>query len=197
MLKTKKHDEKSNYLLDKGMELLWAKGYNATSVNDIVKHADIPKGSFYFYFESKEDFAVQAMDKYFKAFQTPSLEILKNSSESPKQRLLNLYEFRITMLKEKLNCTMGCLACNLSNEMSEHSEAIRTKAAEISKLIEASLVEVVKEAQEKGEIKESIDAIKMISFFENAGKGIMISMKEVKNSEPIDNYYYMIRQFLD
>lgn len=197
MLKTKKHDEKSNYLLEKGMELLWAKGYNATSVNDIVKHADIPKGSFYFYFDSKEDFAVQAMDKYYKSYFTPSLDILKNSSDSPKQRLLNLYEFRIEMLKEKLNCTMGCLACNLSNEMSEHSEAIRIKAAEISKLIEGYLVEVVKEAQEKGEIKESIDAIKMISFFENAGKGIMISMKEVKNSEPIDNYYYMIRQFLD
>ncbi len=197
MSKTKKHDEKSNYLLDKGMELLWAKGYNATSVNDIVKHADIPKGSFYFYFDSKEDFAVQVMDKYYKTFFTPSLDILYNSSDSPKQRLLNLYEYRIKMLKENLNCKMGCLACNLSNEMSEHSEAIRIKAAEISKLIEIKLVEVVKEAQEKGEIKESIDAEKMVSFFENAGKGIMISMKEVQNSKPIDNYYYMILQFLN
>lgn len=195
MPKTDKHDTKANYLLDKGIELLWAKGYNATSVNDIVKYADIPKGSFYFYFESKEEFAVKAMDKYYKTFFTPSLDILKNSSDSPKQRLLNLYEFRVRMLKEKLNCTMGCLACNLSNEMSEHSEAIRIKAAEISKLVEGSIIQVVKEAQEKGEIEKSVDAKKMISFFENAGKGVMISMKEVQNSEPIDNYIYMIRQF--
>ena len=197
MPKTEKHDTKANYLLEKGMELLWAKGYNATSVNDIVKYADIPKGSFYFYFESKEDFAVQAIDKYFRTYYTPSLDILKNSSDSPKQRLLNLYEYRVQILKEKLNCTMGCLACNLSNEMSEHSEAIRKKAADISKLIENSLVEVVIEAQERGEINKSIDAHKLISFIEDAGKGVMISMKETQNSDPIDSYLYMVRKFLE
>ena len=65
MSKTLKHKVKADALLDKGMGLLWSKGYNATSVNDIVKEAGIPKGSFYFYFESKEDFAVKAIDRYF------------------------------------------------------------------------------------------------------------------------------------
>lgn len=197
MTQTTKHDIKANYLLDKGIEILWSKGYNATSVNDIVKYADIPKGSFYFYFESKEDFVVKALDKYFKTNFTPTLDILQNSSSSPKQRLLNFYEFRNKMLKEKLNCKMGCLGCNLSNEMSEHSEAIRTKMAGFSQYVIDNLVQVVKEAQEKGEIRKSIDAQQMISFFENAGKGAMISMKEVQNSEPIDNILYMIHKFLE
>ena len=65
MSPTIKHDAKADFLLEKGTELLWSKGYNATSVNDIVKAADIPKGSFYFYFDSKEDFYVQAIKKYF------------------------------------------------------------------------------------------------------------------------------------
>jgi TetR/AcrR family transcriptional repressor of nem operon len=62
MSKTLKHEIKAEALLDKGMPLLWSKGYNATSVNDIVQVAGIPKGSFYFYFDSKEDFAVKAID---------------------------------------------------------------------------------------------------------------------------------------
>ena len=57
MSKTLSHSIKSDFLLEKGIELLWSKGYNATSVNNIVKEANIPKGSFYFYFNSKEDFA--------------------------------------------------------------------------------------------------------------------------------------------
>ena len=38
-------------MIEKGMMLLWSKGYNATSVKDIVDAAQVPKGSFYFYFD--------------------------------------------------------------------------------------------------------------------------------------------------
>ncbi len=107
MSKTLKHEVKTDFLLDKGIALLWSKGYNATSVNDIVKEADIPKGSFYFYFKSKEDFAVQAIERYFNMQLGPALEILQNKSVSPKQRILNFYEFRIEMLKNELDCKMG------------------------------------------------------------------------------------------
>ena len=197
MAKTTKHDIKTDYLLEKGIEVLWAKGYNATSVNDIVKFADIPKGSFYFYFDSKEDFAVKALEKYFDSNFSPALEVLQNSSPSPKQRLLNFYEFRSNMLKDKLNCTMGCLGCNLSNEMSEHSEAIRIRMAGISQFVENSIVQVVKEAQEQGEISTKFGAKQLVSFFENAGKGAMITMKEFKSSEPIDNILHIIHQILE
>ena len=73
--KTLKHEVKADFLLERGIELLWSKGYNATSVNDIVKAANIPKGSFYFYFDSKEDFTVKAIEKYFLMHFTPAKEI--------------------------------------------------------------------------------------------------------------------------
>ncbi|MBL4709818.1 MAG: helix-turn-helix transcriptional regulator [Flavobacteriales bacterium] len=57
------------------MEIMWSKGYNATSVNDIVKAAEVPKGSFYFYFKSKEDFAIKALEKYFSMHFTPANKI--------------------------------------------------------------------------------------------------------------------------
>ena len=95
MSKTLKHDLKADFLLNKGIELLWAKGYNATSVNDIVKAAEIPKGSFYFYFDSKEDFAVQALEKYFNQQFVPAFEVLQNKEISPKERLIAFYNFRV------------------------------------------------------------------------------------------------------
>lgn len=196
MPKTLKHEVKADFLLDKGMALLWSKGYNATSVNDIVKEAGIPKGSFYFYFKSKEDFVVRALEKYFSSNLKPALEILQNKSISPKQRLLNFYEFRIEMLKNELDCKMGCMACNLSSEMAEHNEAIRKLIAGKTKMIRSYITEVVEEAQEYNEINSSINASDIVEFMEDAGKGAMISMKEMKSAYPIENVLNMIRTFL-
>ncbi|OUR96038.1 hypothetical protein A9Q86_16280 [Flavobacteriales bacterium 33_180_T64] len=196
MTKTLKHELKADILLDKGIELLWSKGYNATSVNDIVKIAGVPKGSFYFYFESKEDFVVKAIEKYFDDHFTPAKEILLNKSVSPKQRLLNFHEFRYNILKNEMDCKMGCLACNLGNEMAEHSEAIRKSILNKEQFVLALITEVIQEAQDLGEINNLMAAADIAAFIEDAGKGSMTTMKEMNNAYPIDNFMNMIRNVL-
>ena len=47
-----------NDLIRSGLELLTQNGFLATGVDAIVKNANVPKGSFYYYFKSKEDYAV-------------------------------------------------------------------------------------------------------------------------------------------
>ncbi|WP_299532029.1 TetR/AcrR family transcriptional regulator [Ulvibacterium sp.] len=196
MQKTLKHEIKADYLLEKGMELLWSKGYNATSVNDIVMAADVPKGSFYFYFDSKEDFAIKAIDKYFQAHFAPAKEILMDKTVSPKQRLLNFHEFRYNVLKNEMDCKMGCLACNLGNEMAEHNENIRKAILQRETAIQAQITAVVQEAQELGEINLDMNAADIVAFFEDAGKGAMTTMKEMKSAYPIDNFMNMVRTIL-
>ncbi len=196
MSKTLKHDIKTDYLLDKGMELLWCKGYNATSVNDIVKVAEIPKGSFYFYFESKEDFAVKAIEKYFDMHFAPSRKILLDKSKSPLKRLLEFHEFRYNVLKDDLDCKMGCMACNLGNEMSEHSESIRLAILKKEEGVLSLITEVIQEAQDIGEINTAVKASDLAAFIEDAGKGSMTTMKEMKSSYPIDNFMNIIKVLL-
>jgi TetR/AcrR family transcriptional repressor of nem operon len=196
MPKTLKHDLKADALLNEGMSLLWSKGYNATSVNDIVKAADVPKGSFYFYFESKEDFVVKAIEKYFAQMFTPAKEVLQNKSISPKQRLLDFHEFRTNILKNEMECKMGCMACNLGSEMAEHSEKIRNAILVNTQMALALITEVIQEAQDYGEIDNKMNAQDIAAFIEDAGKGAMISMREMKSSYPIDNLMTMIRNIL-
>ena len=197
MSPTLKHDVKADFLLDKGMELLWSKGYNATSVNDIVKAAEIPKGSFYFYFESKEDFAVKAINKYFDQNFEMIFTILHNNEEpSPKQRLMNFHNFRSDMLRDELGYSGGCLACNVGNEMSEHSEKIRNAIHAKEIVLIDNIAKVIKQAQDAGEIENSFDAHDMASFLEDAGKGAMISMKETNSSYPIENFLRMAKRLL-
>ena len=196
MQKSSKQEIKADFLLEKGMELLWAKGYNATSVNDIVKAADVPKGSFYFYFDSKEDFAVKALDKYFTETVKPAFDILENKDLSARDRILAFYEFRVTLLKEEMNCRMGCMASNLGNEMAEHSELIRKKIAEKEYFLYNKIIDATQEAQVNDEISSEINATDLVTFMEDAGKGAMITMKERNSAYPIDNVMNMIRKVL-
>ncbi|MEP4946206.1 MAG: TetR/AcrR family transcriptional regulator [Flavobacteriaceae bacterium] len=195
-MKMGKGELKSDELLCKGMKVLWTKGYNGTSVNDIVQAAEVPKGSFYFYFDSKEDFAVKAIEKYFEHEFAPSKEILMDKSKSPKQRLLEFYTFRCSVLKNELDFKMGCMACNLANEMADHSEKIRKAVLINEEIVKNMISKVVEEAQVLGEIDSSLNARDLVVFFEDAGKGTMITMKEMKSHYPVDNYMNMLKKFL-
>jgi len=196
MLKTLKHDVKADFLLEKGMGILWSKGYNGTSVSDIVKAAGVPKGSFYFYFDSKEDFVVGAINKYFKMQFTPAQEILEDKTISPKQRLFDFHDYRTSVLKNEMDCTMGCLASNLGSEMAEHSEKIRTAILIKEEFILSLITEVIQEAQDAREISDIMKAADLAAFIEDAGKGAMTSMKEMKSSYPIDNFMIMVKGIL-
>lgn len=196
MSKTLKHELKADFLLEKGTELLWSKGYNATSVNDIVKAADVPKGSFYFYFDSKEDFAVKAIEKYFDFNFGKINIILEDKTISPKERLFALYDFRASMLKDELDCKMGCMASNLGNEMADHNDKIRAVINNKEQLILGIITNIIKEAQDLGEIKSKVNASDLAAFIEDAGKGAMVSMKEMQSAYPIDNLIKMVKTIL-
>ena len=165
--------------------MIWDLGYNGTSVNDIVKAAEVPKGSFYFYFESKEDFAVQALRAYFNEVHGEFSGKLLNGEGTPLQRIKEFYSSRMDMLINTMSDKRGCMACNLSSEVAEHIIGIRTEVARIHNKVLLELVAVGKQAQEKGEIAKDIEVEKMFAFIEDAAKGAMVSMKAVGDHGPI------------
>lgn len=187
MVATLKHIEKANYLLDKGMHVIWQKGYNGTSVNDIVQAADVPKGSFYFYFKSKEDFTVKAIDRYFMLLTSPAESILNNPDEpSALKRFISLLEFKNQHVKDEFDCC-GCMACNVSAEMANQNEQIRIVLEKNENAFRAKLVSALKMAQEKGELNLNINVEQLVAFVEDAWKGAMITVKMTKNHEALDN----------
>ena len=187
MLKTIKQEDKANFLLDKGIEVLWSKGYNGTSVNDIVKAADVPKGSFYFYFDSKEDFAAQAIDRYFRIITAQGFEILEDPNESSAlKRLTDFFTLKCKIIKEQHSCT-GCMACNVTAEMAEHSELIRVTVVKNETEFKNRLIAVFEEAQQLGEIDSKLNANDTISFIDDSWKGAMLSSKSTQDYYAIDN----------
>ena len=88
------------------------------------------------------------------------------------------------------------MACNLGSEMAEHNEKIRTAILEKEQFVLSLITDVIQEAQDYGEINNSMNARDIAAFIEDAGKGAMVSMKEMKSSYPIDNLMNIIRNIL-
>ena len=73
----KKGKESRQHLIECAAELFWKNGYSATGISEILKQTDLPKGSFYFYFKSKDDLATAVTEYYQKIL----LEQFRSSSQ--------------------------------------------------------------------------------------------------------------------
>ena len=175
---------------------MWDLGYNGTSVNDIVKAAGVPKGSFYFYFDSKEDFAIQSLREYFKENYGDVGKNMLQGEGSPLQRIKEFYTLRIEQLSQQIDDNRGCMACNLSSEVADHIPGIQAEVARIHKQVLGDLITVGKQAQEAGELDKDLDIEKMFAFIEDAGKGTMVSIKALGNHTPIESFKYMVDRML-
>lgn len=197
MTVSSKHKDKRDYLLMMGMSILANRGYNGTSVNDIVSAAGVPKGSFYNYFKSKEDFAVKALDKYFKEFTDKVTAILDDTSRSYKARLLAHYEKRVEIMLTRSELKNGCIANSLGDEMGNHSESIRQTITKKESLVKEKLIEMVEKGREHGEIKNQLNAEALINFIEDAWKGAIITRKEYQNDESMQNLLMVTKNLLE
>lgn len=174
-------------IIDAGLAELHARGYAACSVGDITKAAGAPKGSFYNHFTSKEDFAVEAVRRYFEISGWPaSLE-----SGSPVGRLRAGFTALAEGARDR-SYSRGCLWGNLANEVADHSTAIRSELAEGLDAWSTIVTELVARAQEAREISYLGDPALLGRFIVNAWEGALTRSRVVRGTQPIDDFFEMI-----
>ena len=97
---SKKHLTKEK-ILNTAAEIVQHKGFKNTSIQDILKASGVPKGSFYYYFDSKEDFGLQLIDYYYDFFSVMVEEFLGAEQDPPLQRLRRFFDNVVTYFEEK------------------------------------------------------------------------------------------------
>jgi TetR/AcrR family transcriptional regulator, transcriptional repressor for nem operon len=120
-------------ILSAAQSLIGMRGYSALGVAEICTVAGVPKGSFYYFFESKEALTLSVIDQHWAAQQRTWTRIL-TSDAVPLQRLRELLqETEAGQRAGQRSCgtISGCLFGNLTLEMSNHTEVIRSRLQEI------------------------------------------------------------------
>lgn len=174
-------------IIEIGAQIIHQKGYHHTGIQEVIKAAGIPKGSFYFYFASKEDFGLQVIDYFNNKHRDMVLPIIGDTSLSPIKRLEKLFDWFIHRFIE-MDYTCGCPIGNLSQEMGDLSPAFRNKLKEsIDRMVQV-IEGLLQEGQEKGEVPGDLDLEEAANFIVSGWHGALIRMKIVKNTEPLENH---------
>lgn len=184
-MRRKNSEEFKQEILEKGMDLMWLKGYNGTSVKDIVDEAGIPKGSFYNYFESKEAFVIEAIYKFVEWGKTQAEPILTDSSLSPISRLKKLFDVKIEYLVNDMQLKKGCFASNMATELADVNEKLGRIVQDAFGEMKRMHVECIQEAIDLGEISKDSNAEDLADFIENVFRGAMIEMRTSKSDRAL------------
>jgi TetR/AcrR family transcriptional regulator, transcriptional repressor for nem operon len=181
-------------ILQNGAKIIHSKGFVNTGIQEILDAAGVPKGSFYFYFKSKEDFGIALVEHFHNFIYSLFEKHLKDKSHPPLERLSGLIDNYIQLYKN-LHFTHGCPIGNLSLEMSDLSEPIRMKLHDTYGAMRSTIRDCLAEAVDLGQIDKNWDIEDLAVFILNSWEGALLDMKLSKSITPLIIYKKIMTDF--
>jgi TetR/AcrR family transcriptional regulator, transcriptional repressor for nem operon len=173
-----------------GLDIILSKGFNATGVEAILKQANVPKGSFYNFFSSKEEFGLAIIDRYISEASELFRPIFSDESLPPMERVRKSFEVLVARF-ESNDCSKGCLLGNLSLEMSDQYEKIRQRLEQSlhgwSRALSKLLLQAQKEKTIPADLEPEMLAENLIASFE----GAVLLAKVKKSPEPVKDFLFL------
>jgi TetR/AcrR family transcriptional repressor of nem operon len=143
-------------LMDAALDLIWEESYGAVTIDDICKRAEVKKGSFYYFFDSKASLAVAALERMWAEDWKPNLDAQFSNSLDPLKRLTNYLESvypRQVERKAKYGKCLGCPVCSVGSEVSTHEIDLSAKIREIMSRKRRYYESAIRDAVAEGQIE--------------------------------------------
>lgn len=172
-------------LIRAGIALLSEKGYSATGLEEVLRSAGVPKGSFYHYFSSKDAFGVALIDAYAAYFARKLDRWFEDEGEAPLQRLKNFVADACTGMA-RYEFRRGCVVGNLGQEMNALPEAFRERLHGVLLDWQARTERCLQEAQTVGEIAADADCAALAAYFWIGWEGAVLRAKLERTPEPLN-----------
>jgi len=135
-------------LLDAARELMLEKGYTATSVDDVCEAAGLTKGSFFHYFEGKEDLARVLVQRFYDSMRELHETAPYRHKKDPLDRVFGYVDF-LAGLSSRPETAKGCLMGMFAQELSATHPKIRSVCASCFENSAAMLTKDLEEAKAK------------------------------------------------
>ena len=174
-------------ILEVGAKAISEKSFNSCGLSEILSLARVPKGSFYHYFQSKEDFGVALIEKASEEFVEIVRPILIDRKKSPLQRLRGVFDlFRKECMAN--GAARQCLIPKLALETSQLSEPVHAAVKCAYDQWCALLARVIREAQAAGEVEKKRDPDRLASLLVMFWEGATIRMQIDRSFQPVDDF---------
>ncbi|MBU2953415.1 TetR/AcrR family transcriptional regulator [Marinobacter sp. F3R08] len=182
-------------LIKVGLSVLTERGYSYTGIDEILRKAGVPKGSFYHYFDNKESFGRILIEAYGRYFAGKLDRWFQDRTLTPLQRLDAFVEDAKAGMK-RFEYRRGCLIGNLGQEMTALPEGFRALLQDVFRDWERRTEELLAEAQEAGEISPDVQCEQMSHFFWIGWEGAVLRAKLDQSPKPLDRFAEGFRSLL-
>ena len=183
-------------LLDAAMKLLIAKGFTATTVDEICSEAGLTKGSFFHYFDNKEDLA-KAAARHFHEFQQRMFDGAEfRSIADPLDRVHGRLDFLVAFAGNP-QLPKSCLIGNLAQEVSGTHEEIRCVCQGVFESGAADFERDVAAAKIKHAPEAEFDPASISRLYLTMIQGSMVLAKAAKNPEIIAENVEHLRRYIE
>lgn len=174
------------HILEVAQRVIGKKGYAAVGLTEILTEAKVPKGSFYYYFKSKDAFGEALLKHYFDGYLAEMDDILNSSGKTNAERLMG-YWLHWQNVQESFDCQGKCLAVKLGAEVSDLSEAMRLALSAGTAGIINRLAKSIEEGIADGSLAIKNDARELAHTLYQQWLGASLMAKITRNKAPLQN----------
>ncbi len=183
-------------ILDIAQSTMGSRGFSAVGLNEILKAAQVPKGSFYHYFESKEAFGVALLERYFSRYLAELDELLATRDESSSVSRLMRYWQRWEDTQTGHDLQSRCLVVKLGAEVSDLSDSMRQVLENGTDRIIERLTRELTRARQNGEITADDDDGELAASLYQMWLGASMLAKVTQDDRPLQSALSTTRRLL-
>ncbi|SDY27575.1 transcriptional regulator, TetR family [Collimonas sp. OK242] len=184
------YDTTKRHILDAGQKIIAVKGFSGVGLSEILSAAAIPKGSFYHYFESKEQYGRALMEQYVDDYLQALEEVLQiavqPAQESARERLLRYWSHWLDT-QSGAEAMDKCLVVKLSAEVADLSDDMRLVLCEGTRQVMARLADCIAEGIADGSLRVELEPQKTAQMLYQLWLGASLLAKLQQDRSALDN----------
>lgn len=183
--------ETRKLLIDVGTRVIGSQGFNPTGLNSVLQTAGVPKGSFYYYFASKEDFGLAIIDETAAEYAEQIDGFLQDQRFTPLARIHNYLQAGLERIREG-QCKRGCLIGTLGQELSSQNETFRARLDAVFEGWKLQFSQCLQAAKIAGELAADADEMQLAEFLLAGWQGAILRAKMQQNVAPLEAFISLL-----
>lgn len=188
--------DKKYKLIVSALNLMLAKGYYATTIDDICVDAGVTKGSYFHYFKNKEDIAKASLD-YFTALQRTVFEEGPHHQEHDAWRKLHLFLDYYKVIADHPDLPNSCLASTFIQELSDEFPDIKLQCEQNFDINASLLEDILLQCQQQYKPIQNFDAKQTSQFFTSLYQGSLLYSRVKLDNAILKQNIDQFRQYIN
>ncbi|PBI78799.1 TetR family transcriptional regulator [Ewingella americana] len=179
-------------LIRSGLEVITETGYLSAGIDTVIKNIAVPKGSFYHYFKSKQDFGMAVLMAYGSFFAHKLDKFLLNTELPPLQRIDD-FVAHAGQAMAKFEFRRGCLVGNLLQESPLLPDDFPQTLKAILGEWEIRIAACLEEARQTGDITSTTQTAQLAQIFWSGWEGAVMRAKLFRSADPLNQFWAYFR----